>query len=86
MRIDGGSWLDGVANLGNCPTFGGQEVSLEVHLLTGEHDLYGREVDVGFVERLRDEQRFNDSEELVAQIHRDAEHARQILAETQDLS
>ena len=71
---------------GECPRLGDKKFLLEVHLLTGEHDLYGREVDVGFVERLRDEQRFNDSEELVAQIHRDAEHARQILAETQDLS
>lgn len=86
MRIDGGPWQDGVANLGNRPTFGGQEVSLEVHLLNGEHDLYGREVDVGFVERLRDEQRFNDVKDLVSQIHQDAAQARKILAETQDLS
>jgi riboflavin kinase/FMN adenylyltransferase len=69
----------GVANIGVRPTFGGERETLEVHLLEGGRDLYGEEIAVRFVGRIRDEQRFSGIEELVAQIHRDIEAARAIL-------
>jgi riboflavin kinase / FMN adenylyltransferase len=69
-----------VANLGNRPTFGGQDLSLEVHLLDVTADLYGRTLRVEFVERLRGEQRFDGIESLVRQIRTDIDHARIALA------
>jgi riboflavin kinase/FMN adenylyltransferase len=72
-------WVPGVANLGTRPTFGGQEPRFEVHLLDRREDLYGRELVVRLIERLRDERRFPDADALVAQIHADIERARAVL-------
>jgi riboflavin kinase/FMN adenylyltransferase len=70
-----------VVNLGSRPTFQEGERLLEVHLLDIKVDLYGRTLDVDFVDRLRDVQKFDGIEALKAQIARDAEAAR-----TADLS
>jgi riboflavin kinase/FMN adenylyltransferase len=78
----GGPWLDGVANLGVRPTFGGGEPSLEVHLLDRDQDLYGAVLRVRFLARLRAERRFGSAAELVAQIALDAQAAREELALT----
>jgi riboflavin kinase/FMN adenylyltransferase len=78
-RVDGGEWRPGVANLGTRPTFGGQDLSLEVHLLDLDEDLYGRELELGFVQRLRGEVRFDGADALVAQIKRDVVDTRRIL-------
>jgi riboflavin kinase/FMN adenylyltransferase len=72
--------LPGVANIGTCPTFYNEELSLEVHLLDFSGDLYGEPLEVQFVARLREEQRFPSIEALVAQIHADIVAARQALA------
>lgn len=75
--------LAGVANLGYKPTFGGGTArTLEVHILDFSADLYNRAVRVEFVERLRGEQRFDDVDALVRQIHRDIDQARTCLAHT----
>ena len=66
---------DGMANLGPRPTFGDNARSLEVHLLDFHGDLYGREVTVEFIERLRDVQKFASVDELRAQLARDREAA-----------
>ena len=66
-------------NLGPRPTFGDAGTSLEAHLFGAASDLYGARVRVDFVARLRDTQRFPDAAALVAQLHRDAEHARRAL-------
>ena len=75
--------LDGVehravANLGSRPTFKEGERLLEVHLLDTKQDLYGRQLDVDFVDRLRDVQRFDSIDALRAQIGRDADAARTV--------
>ncbi|MEW6744369.1 MAG: bifunctional riboflavin kinase/FAD synthetase [Planctomycetota bacterium] len=71
----------GVCNIGKRPTFReGEEDTIEVHLLDWREDLYDRELRVEFVARLRDERRFPNVAELVAQIGRDAARAREILA------
>ncbi len=75
-----GPWLPGVANLGRRPTFDGEELRLEVHLLDGTFDLYGRKLAVRFVERLRAERRFSGPAELAAQIAADCAAARRVLA------
>jgi riboflavin kinase / FMN adenylyltransferase len=71
--------LPGVASLGTRPTIGGVETLLEAHLFDFSGDLYGREIEVEFVSKLREERCFETLEALVAQIRRDAEEARQIL-------
>jgi len=75
--------LDGVehravANLGSRPTFKEGERLLEVHLLDTTADLYGKPLDVDFVDRLRDTQRFDSIDTLRAQIARDADAARTV--------
>jgi riboflavin kinase/FMN adenylyltransferase len=75
------AWYPAVANLGRRPTFDGQSLLLEVHLLEGGGDLYGRRLRVAFVERLRGEQKFGGIDELKAQIARDSERARAVHAD-----
>ncbi len=71
--------LPGVASLGRRPTVAGQRKLLEVHVFDFSADLYGRQIEVEFVAKLRDEAHFPDLEALVAQMRRDAQAARTIL-------
>jgi riboflavin kinase/FMN adenylyltransferase len=68
-----------VASLGTRPTLDGTVPLLEVHLFDFDGELYGRTLDVDFIVRLRDEQRFDSLEALVEQMHRDAAQARRQL-------
>ncbi|GHG64579.1 bifunctional riboflavin kinase/FAD synthetase [Comamonas sp. JC664] len=74
------TWHGGAANIGVKPTFGGTEVTIEAHLLDFAGDLYGKELRVQFLERLRPEQRFGSVAELTGQIKRDVESARAVIA------
>jgi riboflavin kinase/FMN adenylyltransferase len=74
------AWRGGAANIGIKPTFGGTEVTIEVHLFDFNGELYGKELRVEFLDRLRAEQRFHSVSELVGQIQRDVEAARAIVA------
>ena len=74
------TWRPAVANIGVKPTFGGSEVTIEAHLLDYSADLYGRELRVQFLDRLRPERRFGSAAELVGQIKRDVEAARAVIA------
>lgn len=69
-----------VSSLGTRPTVFGTEPLLEAHLFDFDGDLYGRHIEVEFVAKLRDEEKFDDLGALVAQMHRDAAEAREILA------
>ena len=71
--------IPAVANIGTRPTFDGRGMTIEAHLLGFEGDLYGELLRVRFIDRIRDEQRFDGPEELVRQIRQDIEQARQIL-------
>jgi riboflavin kinase/FMN adenylyltransferase len=71
--------LPGVASLGTRPTVAGDEALLEAHLFDFCEDLYGREIEVEFAAKLRDEARFASLEALTAQMRRDAADARRIL-------
>lgn len=73
----------GVVNIGQRPTFAGEQTTIEVHLLDYTGDLYGQRVRVYFVERLREERKFADAAELARAIAVDVLRARQILAEVQ---
>ena len=65
-----------VASLGTRPTVNGGKPLLEVHLFDYEGDLYGAELEVEFVARLRAERRFESIELMVEQMHCDAAAAR----------
>jgi riboflavin kinase/FMN adenylyltransferase len=72
---------DGVANVGTNPTFGpGRDRTLEAHVFDFSKDVYGKRLCVSFVERLRGELKFASVADLVEQIRRDAERAREVLA------
>jgi riboflavin kinase/FMN adenylyltransferase len=71
--------LAGVASLGTRPTVDGVEALLEAHVFDFSRDLYGREIEVEFVAKLRDEARFADLDSLIVQMRRDAEQARGVL-------
>lgn len=82
VRVHGiaGEALPAVASLGRRPTIdGGGETLLEVHVFDFSAELYERRIEVEFVAKLRDEERFADLDAMVAQMHRDAQAARTIL-------
>jgi riboflavin kinase/FMN adenylyltransferase len=72
--------LAGVSSLGTRPTVHGREPLLEAHLFDFDGDLYGRRIRVEFVQKLRDEEKFDDLDALIVQIDRDAAQARAVLA------
>ncbi len=79
-------WVDkkrhaAVSNIGIRPSFAGAERTVEAHLLAFSRDLYGLDLKVEFVERLRPEKRFDNLDELVAQIQFDADRAAKLLAQ-----
>ncbi|MGH2450562.1 MAG: riboflavin kinase, partial [Candidatus Limnocylindria bacterium] len=76
----GGSRHAAAASLGVRPTFGAGERRLEAFLLDFSGDLYGEEARVMFVERLRDELRFESAEALVERIRKDVEETRAALS------
>lgn len=80
--LPGGRIVDGVANLGIRPMFEPPKELLEPYFFDFSEDLYGQTVEIEFIQYLRPEAKFDSIEELTAQIARDCEHARQILAAT----
>lgn len=75
--------LPGVASLGTRPTVGGSQALLEAHLFDFSADLYGREIEVEFAAKIRDEECFATLAALTAQIQQDAHEARRILKRLQ---
>ena len=70
----------GVTNIGVRPTVDGTKHLTEVHLLDAQQDLYGKELEVRFIARLREERRFDSVDALKAQIAADVQQARMALA------
>jgi riboflavin kinase/FMN adenylyltransferase len=79
VRGIGPQLLPGVASLGTRPTVNGVEPLLETHIFDYSGDLYGREIEVVFAAKLREELRFDSLDAMVQQMHRDAAEARRIL-------
>ncbi len=71
-----GEPVPGVANVGTRPTVDGTRSLLEVHLFDFSDEIYGSYVHVDFLQRIREERRFESFEALKVQILRDAEQAR----------
>jgi riboflavin kinase / FMN adenylyltransferase len=74
-----GKRYGGVLNIGFNPTFGGGKRSVEVHIFDFHEDIYGESIELLFIERIRDEVRFESPEKLIAQINRDIDRAGEIL-------
>lgn len=70
----------GVASIGERPTFGINAANFEAHIFDFSGDLYGTEISVSLVQRLRGEVRFDGIEALIAQMDRDSAEARAVLS------
>ncbi|HET8822036.1 MAG TPA: bifunctional riboflavin kinase/FAD synthetase [Thermoleophilaceae bacterium] len=81
------AWAHGypaAVNVGVRPTFRtGRGLLVEAHLIGFDGDIYGETLRIAFVERLRGEKRFESVDELVAQMNRDVQRARQIAGSSQ---
>jgi len=78
-ELDGGRH-PGVLNIGYSPTFGDNQLTVEVHLLDfPREELYGKAINVLFIDRIRDEMKFESPKELVKQIERDIEKDKELL-------
>jgi riboflavin kinase/FMN adenylyltransferase len=75
----GATPMPSVSSFGTRPTVDGVEPLLEAHLFDFDGDLYGKRIEVEFVAKLRDEEKFPGLPSLVAQMHRDGDQARKIL-------
>lgn len=72
--------LYGIMNIGLRPTFGDtNEIQLEVHLFDFNEDVYGKNINLEFLKRLRSEQKFSSKEELIFQINKDKKDALRFL-------
>ncbi len=83
VRVKVGETIyDGACNVGITPTFGGDQPVIEVFLFDYAGDLYGQEIRVYFIARLRDEVKFASPEELKTAIAHDVARCREVLAAT----
>jgi len=76
------AWRDGVANVGIRPMYAVENPLMEAHLFDFDGDLYGRHLRVQLIEWLRPEMKFDSVDALIAQMDRDSEKARRVLAGT----
>jgi len=75
-----GQVYPGVANIGYNPTFGNDYLSVEAHILNFKQNIYGQDIRVHFVQRLRSEKKFSGLDELKRQIQADIELGQKILS------
>ena len=76
--------LNGIANMGIRPTVGGEKPVLEVHLFEFNENIYSQRLRVKFVEKIRDEKKFDNLDMLKSQIQRDISIAKNILLNSND--
>jgi riboflavin kinase/FMN adenylyltransferase len=77
-----GKTYQSMTNVGKCPTFGVCERTVEAYLVDYTGDLYGRELQIDLVDRLRDERKFASVDELKTQVADDVKKGRDILKST----
>ncbi|MBI5076100.1 MAG: bifunctional riboflavin kinase/FAD synthetase [Nitrospirae bacterium] len=75
---------DGIVNIGLRPTFDTKSLAIEVHIFDFNEDLYGEEVTIFFIKKLRKEKKFDSADALIAQIGKDIAEAKTVLAENPD--
>lgn len=74
-----GIFYKGVMNIGNRPTFDNGPRSIEVNIFDFNHEIYGEEITLHFVEFLRPELKFNSKEELIDQMNLDKQQSVELL-------
>ena len=77
-----GKWLDGVLNIGTRPTFNALNFQVESYFFDFNETIYGKSVEIFFVEKIRSERKFPNLQSLVQQIQRDIMAAVEILGES----
>ena len=75
----GGSLYKGVTNIGMKPTFNYTKLTVETHILDFDRDIYGERIGLFFIERLRDEMKFDSIDMLKRAIERDVKRGRKLL-------
>ncbi len=78
VRVDG-EYHSSMMNIGKRPTFEGNELTMEAHIFDFDKNIYGKEVQVQFVKRIRGEQRFDGIGQLKKQLKKDQATAEKIL-------
>ena len=73
--------LDGMLNIGKRPTVGGENKTIEVHIFDFDQDIYGGEISVEFIQRIREEKKFDSLEQLKDQLEDDQKQVQAILAD-----
>lgn len=81
-----GNILSGVANIGRRPTVSGNRQILEVHIFDFNDSLYGEELEVFFIEKIRDEKKFTSIDDLIARISQDITLAKEYFLQQQEKS
>lgn len=71
--------FDSITNVGYRPTFGNNKILIETHVFDFDSEIYGKVIKVEFVERIREEERFESVDALVAQIKKDVEKVKKVL-------
>lgn len=75
----GGQIFSGMLNIGYRPTVSGERRTIEAHIFDFNKDIYGEAITVHFIERIRDEMKFEDVEALKKQLKKDKATAEQVL-------
>ena len=83
VKLDGCVFA-GVLNMGTRPTFDGEKFQIETHLFDFEKVIYGKKIEISFIEKIRAEKRFPTPEMLVKQIKQDVTMAKVILKRMKD--
>ena len=78
VKIDG-KIFGGVANIGDNPTFGDVTFAFEVHIFDFKRDIYGKEIEVSFVTRIRGEEKFDNIKDLIKRMKMDIKIAKNVL-------
>ena len=78
VSIDGGENMPAMMNIGNNPTFQRNCQTLEAHIIGFDGDIYGHQISVDFIQRLRGEKRFDSIDELMLQLHKDLNATKEI--------
>lgn len=66
----------GITSVGKNPTVEGKSLTVETYILDFNEDIYGKEIEVGFIRKIRDEKKFNGLEELKEQLEKDKSFAK----------
>jgi riboflavin kinase/FMN adenylyltransferase len=73
-----GMLFNSITNVGINPTFGGEKLNIETNIFDFDNDIYGEDISVHFLDKIRDEKKFSTVNDLVEQIKLDIESARKL--------